>query len=105
MLCKGYEKLYEFLLNLNTDIEDTNTEKIRKFARLGIVYVGNPNLISYCPLCVAINPNNSKGYFTKDRSHYSHSDKCLMCQQFRQYIKNIEDEFLNKLTEFCCEKI
>lgn len=60
MLCKGYEKLYEILLNLNTDIEDTNTEKIRKFARLGIVYVGNPNLIAYCPFCVAINPNNSK---------------------------------------------
>lgn len=38
MLCKGYEKLYEILLNLNTDIEDTNTEKIRKFARLGIYF-------------------------------------------------------------------
>lgn len=46
-------------------------------------------------------PNNSKGYFTNERSHYAHSEKFPMCQEFRSYIESIEIDFLNSLSQFC----
>lgn len=55
MLCKGYEQIYETLFNLNIDVEDSSSEKVRQYARLGIVIKGQPFCIVYCPFCIAEN--------------------------------------------------
>lgn len=105
MLYSGSEKILRALINLQSVDEDSiYARHVRQFARLGIVYTGDSQVVSYCPFCVNDNPKNTRFYFTNMGSHYNHAKTCLKCQIFQKEINNLNDDFLNLLTKYCCEK-
>lgn len=105
MMDNGFEKILEVLQNINPENEDSDYAKnVRLHARIGIVYVGDEDLISYCPFYRAENPNDTKSLFTNDRSHYGHTKKCEKCLNFKKCIEKIESTFFDNLCTFCCEK-
>lgn len=65
MLYSGSEKILRALINLQSVDEDSiYARHVRQFARLGIVYTGDSQVVSYCPFCVNDNPKNTRFYFT-----------------------------------------
>lgn len=105
MYLAGSEKILRVLINLQYIDEDSIYARFaRQFARLGIIYTGDSNPVAFCPFCVTENPNNLRLYFTNMNSHYGHAKSCPKCQIFQKYIEQLDNDFLNMLTKYCCEK-
>lgn len=97
-LPNGAEILIKTLLSLNINNNNTTFNKnIRKFARLGIIYVGNNKISSYCPFCYT---KNKRCFFTNDNSHYSHSNTCADCLEFKKYLEIFNNNILKLITDF-----
>ena len=97
-LPNGAEILIKTLLSLNINNNNTTFNKnIRKFARLGIIYVGNNKISSYCPFCYT---KNKRCFFTNDNSHYSYSNTCADCLEFKKYLEIFNNNILKLITDF-----
>lgn len=97
-LPNGSEIIIKTLLSLDAkeDQKDFN-QKIKSYARLGIIYVGDDVIKSYCPFCKV---NRKNCIFTNENSHYYHSNNCQSCKIFKKYLENFNIQVLTMVSDF-----
>lgn len=59
---------------------------------------------TFCPFCISEDPINLRYYFANMCSHSDHVKICAKCQIFQEFINKLDNDFLNMLTKYCCEK-